>query len=621
MGVFVELARARRTRNAVARLVELAASPSTTLRDALSRLLDDPVLRIAYRLDDGTLADEAGRPVELEGEVTEVVRGGIEVARITHRPGVLNDQAIVEEVSAAARLAFENERLQAEVRAQLERLRASRARIVEAGDTERRRLERDLHDGAQQRLVALSLALALVRGRSEGCAATEHVVEAEHEVRAALAELRRIANGIFPASLAEEGLPAALAALVEETDAPVAVGPMLEERVDPRVEAAAYFVVVAAARRSPVLRAASTRSSSSSSTMWATRARTLRDRRPSWSARRAHSADGETAPRGDSMRVVIADDEVLLREGLARLLVEAGFDVVGKVGTPDELVDKVARARPDVAIVDIRMPPTHTDEGLAAAERLAYSHPQLGVLILSHHLESRYAARLLEQHPGGAGYLLKERVSDIAVLAGSAESRRASAAIDPTIVARLVGRRATSDGLTAREEVLELMAEASRTSGSATRSSSARRRSRPHCARSSRLGLLVLQPARSRRARSCGPGERGQLRRRPWKPWTQPSTWQPAGTEESRPAGVLHFSASIWPITRPVSRFSDSVGTRAAPPPQGRRELNGVAQANLIPPLRNRSSISVLLEESNSPDRLLRGRAGRGLEEPAARPE
>ena len=254
VGVFVDLARARRTRNAVARVVvELAASPSTgTLRDALSRLLDDPVLRIAYRLDDGTLADEAGRPVELEGEVTEVVRGGLEVARITHRAGVLDDRAIVEEVSAAARLAFENERLQAEVRAQLERLRASRARIVEAGDAERRRLERDLHDGAQQRLVALSLALALVRGRSADCAATESLVEAEREVRAALAELRRIANGIFPASLAEEGLPAALAALVEETDAPVVIGPMLEERIDPRVEAAAYFAVVAAVRRGPV---------------------------------------------------------------------------------------------------------------------------------------------------------------------------------------------------------------------------------------------------------------------------------------------------------------------------------------------------------------------------------
>ncbi len=164
------------------------------------------------------------------------------------------------------------------------------------------------------------------------------------------------------------------------------------------------------------------------------------------------------------MRVVIADDEVLLREGLARLLVEAGFDVVGKVGTPDELVDKVARARPDVAIVDIRMPPTHTDEGLAAAERLASSHPQLGVLILSHHLESRYAARLLEQHPGGAGYLLKERVSDVAVLADALRRiAEGECVIDPTIVARLVERRRTEgplEGLTARErEVLALMAE------------------------------------------------------------------------------------------------------------------------------------------------------------------
>src|SRR5262249_7582670 len=113
------------------------------------------------------------------------------------------------------------------------------------------------------------------------------------------------------------------------------------------------------------------------------------------------------------MRVVIADDEVLLREGLDRLLSEAGFDVVGKVGNAQELRRKVAVACPEVVIVDIRMPPTHTDEGLVAAQELRASHPQIGVLVLSHYLESRYAMRLLEQHPGGVGYLLKERVSDV----------------------------------------------------------------------------------------------------------------------------------------------------------------------------------------------------------------
>jgi DNA-binding NarL/FixJ family response regulator len=161
---------------------------------------------------------------------------------------------------------------------------------------------------------------------------------------------------------------------------------------------------------------------------------------------------------------VIADDEVLLREGLERLLTEAGLDVVGKVGTADELRRKVDLARPDVAIVDIKMPPTHTDEGLVAAQEIRQSHPEVGVLVLSHYLESRYAMRLIEQHPGGVGYLLKERVSDLAVLTDAlGRLRDGECVIDPTIVSRLVNRRHSAsrlDELTERErEVLALIAE------------------------------------------------------------------------------------------------------------------------------------------------------------------
>jgi DNA-binding NarL/FixJ family response regulator len=164
------------------------------------------------------------------------------------------------------------------------------------------------------------------------------------------------------------------------------------------------------------------------------------------------------------MRIVIADDEVLLREGLERLLTEAGFDVVGKVGTAAELRHKIELTRPDVAIVDVRMPPTHTDEGLVAAQEIRETHPQVGVLVLSHHLDSRYALRLIEQHPGGAGYLLKERVSDLAVLTDAlGRLCEGECVIDPTIVARLVNRARPAgplDELTPRErEVLALMAE------------------------------------------------------------------------------------------------------------------------------------------------------------------
>ena len=135
------------------------------------------------------------------------------------------------------------------------------------------------------------------------------------------------------------------------------------------------------------------------------------------------------------MRVVVADDEVLLREGLARLLTETGFEVVGKAGDPDQLLATVRHTHPDVAIVDIKMPPTHTDEGLVAAEEIRRSDPSVGVLVLSHYLESRYAMRLLQHHPERVGYLLKERISDIAVLTDAVRRvAEGECVIDPTIV-------------------------------------------------------------------------------------------------------------------------------------------------------------------------------------------
>jgi DNA-binding NarL/FixJ family response regulator len=164
------------------------------------------------------------------------------------------------------------------------------------------------------------------------------------------------------------------------------------------------------------------------------------------------------------VRIVIADDEALLREGLARLLDDAGFEVAGRCGDADALLRMVEARKPDVAIVDIRMPPNHGDDGLVAAQEIRRRHPDIGVLVLSHHLDSRYAARLLEEVPERAGYLLKERVSEVAVVSDALRRiGEGECVIDPTIVSRLVKRkreRGPLHELTERErEVLGLVAE------------------------------------------------------------------------------------------------------------------------------------------------------------------
>jgi signal transduction histidine kinase len=260
VGVSWEWVRGRRTRSALARLVvELAASPPPGgLGAVLADTLDDSSLQLLYPLPDGGQVDARGRPAQPRQEqaVTPLVRGGRPVALLAHRPGLLDDPGLVVEIAATARLALENERLQAQVRAQLEDLRASRTRIVEQGDAERRRLERNLHDGAQQRLVSLALSLRLARLGCESETDAAALEQAEAEVRQALAELRGLAHGLYPAALTEEGLGAALEALAEQASSPLALGPLPRERFDPKVEAAAYFVVAETLKRSRPGRAA-----------------------------------------------------------------------------------------------------------------------------------------------------------------------------------------------------------------------------------------------------------------------------------------------------------------------------------------------------------------------------
>lgn len=164
------------------------------------------------------------------------------------------------------------------------------------------------------------------------------------------------------------------------------------------------------------------------------------------------------------MKVVIADDSVLLREGIARLLEDAEFEVVGQAGNADELLLRVRSYSPQVAIVDIRMPPTQTDEGLRAAREIRERFPGTGVLVLSQYVEPAYALELLQESAEGVGYLLKDRVSDVTEFAAAVRRvGEGGSALDPTVVSQLVGRRRQDDPLaqlTPRErEVLGLMAE------------------------------------------------------------------------------------------------------------------------------------------------------------------
>ena len=193
------------------------------------------------------------------------------------------------------------------------------------------------------------------------------------------------------------------------------------------------------------------------------------------------------------VRVVLADDSVLLREGLARLLEDSGFEVAGQSGDGEDLLRKVGAHKPDVAVIDVRMPPTHTDEGLRAAQRIRAEYPGVGVLVLSQYVEEAYALELLTESTERTGYLLKDRVADIDSFTDAV--RRVAgggSALDPEVVAMLLGRRRREDPLetiTPRErEVLGLMAEG--------RSNAAIAESMVVTERAAAAGARLARPAR-----------------------------------------------------------------------------------------------------------------------------
>ncbi len=260
LGVVAARVRMRRARQALAELVvEMGSSPAGGLRAALGAALGDPELMIAYPTGAGSQVDAHGDPVAAVAPpgraTTAVVREGEVIAVLVHDADLLGDPRLVEEVAAAARLGLENERLRAETNAQLAALRRSRLRIVEAGDTERRRLERDLHDGAQQSLVGVALALRLLRlrrGAMLDAVASARLAAAEIEMGAAIDDLRRLARGVHPAVLTDEGLAAAVSALGEERPVQADLAGMAGRRFPQAVESAAYHVVAESARTGAV---------------------------------------------------------------------------------------------------------------------------------------------------------------------------------------------------------------------------------------------------------------------------------------------------------------------------------------------------------------------------------
>ena len=421
-------------------MVELAEARPGQVRGALARAVGDPSLELALWLPDRRrFVSEDGEPITPAADraVTFVGRN----AAVVHDPALSGQRPLLEAAGAAARLALENARLNAELRAQLAELRESRARIVAAGDAERRRLERDLHDGAQQRLLALGLALQLLH---DGRADRKLLDDAETELQAALHELRELARGIHPAILGrsrarrrhrEPAGPRAAADPSRRRPRPLSPGGRdrrllrrlrgagqhhqaragaLGERVDRQAERprGGPGQRRRPRRRRPSLRQRPARPAGPRGSA----RRPLHDRHP------GRSRDHD--PSRDPMRVVVADDSALIRDGLRQLLPAHGFEIAATAADVAALLRAIERTRPEVALVDIRMPPTYSDEGLTAAATIRELHPQVGVLVLSQYVDADYALTLIRAHPTHCGYLLKDRITQISVLADRDAPRR-----------------------------------------------------------------------------------------------------------------------------------------------------------------------------------------------------
>jgi PAS domain S-box-containing protein len=386
-------------------------------------------------------------------------------------------------------------------RLRLGEVEASRARIVRAAYAARRAIQRDLHDGAQQKFVSVALQLEIARNLIEDdpSQAALLLAGAQADLEGALEELRRLAHGIHPAELSDRGLEAALRALADRAAVPVTVTVATSGRPASEIESTAYFVAaeatanaikhasashieidVTSARDELQVRVTDDGTGGASFAA-GTGLQGLRDRAEAIGGALTvdSPAGGPTVvtaalplfrsrrmldPGPGRLRVVVADDAAVIRQALAELLARSGVDVVAQAGDAATLLEEVERHSPDIAITDIHMPPTQTQEGARAALEIQRRFPGVGLLLLSSYIEVSEAIDLFGEAASGVGYLLKDSVANVDQLLDALERiSEGEIVLDPRLVLDLLGRSKRPDplaALTPRErEVVDLMAQ------------------------------------------------------------------------------------------------------------------------------------------------------------------